>query len=162
MLAPTFAATSDGTFTKTIYSIGKNSLVENYDVFTQDNKKFTLKLGDINSYKSLVFVKSQKSNYIEITSSSMSRGDGRYSRPRSGKIEIKFDHDPKIYDLGGTSYYLRYTTTSINKIKNTEFLKKLASKNFMYVKVDVVGQDFVFKVNLKGSEKMLQTGTFLN
>ncbi len=161
LILPKTAVVDDGTFTKIIYSIGKNSLTEHYDVFTDNNKKFTLKLGDINSYKYLILEKVQQSNYINIRSSNMMKGDGRYSRPRSGKIEIKFDNDEKIYDLGGTSYYLRYTTTSIYKDKHSEFIEKLASKRFMYVKVSVLGQDFVFKVNLEGLVKMLKTGTFI-
>ncbi|HCG7666172.1 TPA: hypothetical protein NJ444_004622 [Vibrio parahaemolyticus] len=120
-----------------------------------------MKLGEIDGYKSVTFIKTQKSDYVRVNSSSMMKGDGRYSKPRSGKIEIKFDNDEKTYDLGGTSYYLRYTTTSINKTSQAEFFEKLASKNYMYVKVDVVGQKFVFKVRLQGSRKMLQTGTFL-
>ncbi|WP_216605758.1 hypothetical protein [Vibrio crassostreae] len=91
----------------------------------------------------------------------MKKGDGRYSKPRSGKIELKFDNDDKIYDLGGTSYYLRYTTTSIDKDRSSELIEKLASKNYMYVKVNVVGQDYMFKVGLQGSGKMLRSGTFM-
>ncbi|ELJ8535082.1 hypothetical protein RUK98_003587 [Vibrio cholerae] len=151
----------DGTFTKTVSVAGKNSLVEKYDVFTEDNKEYTLKLGEINGYKSLTFIKTQNSDYIRVYSSNMMKGDGRYSKPRSGKIEIKFDNDEKTYDLGGTSYYLRYTTTNISKTRQAELFEKLSSKNYMYVKVDVVGEKFVFKVDLQGSRKMLQVGTFL-
>ncbi|MEZ9734793.1 MULTISPECIES: hypothetical protein [Vibrio] len=160
-LSPFLAKSDDGTFTKTVYSSGKNSLVEKYDVFSEDNKKYTLKLGESNGYKSLTFTKSQNSNYITVYSSSMTKGDGRYSKPRSGKIELKFDNDDKVYDLGGTSYYLRYTTTSVYKDRNAELIEKLASKNYMYVKVNVVGQDYVFKVGLQGTGKMLSAGTFM-
>lgn len=155
------ARAAEGSFTNTVLTTGKNSLTEKYDVFTEDNKKFTLKLGSIKSYKNITLVKSEKSNSINVYSSSMMKGDGRYSRPRSGKIEIKFDNDQKTYDLGGTSYYLRYTTTDIDKVRNSEFLNKLAAKNFMHVKVIVVGQEFVFKVSLKGTKAMLKTGSFI-
>ncbi|WP_261928199.1 hypothetical protein, partial [Vibrio aestuarianus] len=94
-----------------------------------------MKLGELNGYKSLTFIKTQNSDYIRVHSSNMMKGDGRYSKPRSGKIEIKFDNDEKTYDLGGTSYYLRYTTTSLRKTTQAEFFEKLASKNYMYVKV---------------------------
>ncbi|NOH77824.1 hypothetical protein F0247_22595 [Vibrio crassostreae] len=161
ILSPFLAKSDDGTFTKVVYSSGKNSLVEKYDVFSEDNRKYTLKLGESTGYKSLILVKSQNSSYINVYSSSMKKGDGRYSKPRSGKIELKFDNDDKIYDLGGTSYYLRYTTTSIDKDRSSELIEKLASKNYMYVKVNVVGQDYMFKVGLQGSGKMLRSGTFM-
>ncbi|MDK9764674.1 hypothetical protein KI743_21970 [Vibrio sp. D420a] len=97
-----YAQADDGTFTNTVYSAGKNTLVEKYDVFSEDNKKYTLTLGESKGYKSLTFSKLQNSNYITVFSSSMTKGDGRYSKPRSGKIQLKFDNDDNIYDLGGT------------------------------------------------------------
>jgi hypothetical protein len=137
-------------------------LVQNYDVFTENNKEYVLTFKEADKKWGQSFSLSSKENSKAFTiNATMGRGDGRYSKPRSGSFQFKFDNDDKVYNFSGTSYYLRTVFSYKNKEQDKEFLQKLASKNYVYVKVIVVGVEHVFKVKLTGSKNMLQKGKYI-
>lgn len=160
-LAPFLALSDDGDATSYLYAVGANTLTEKFDVFSEHNKEYTLKLGELNGHQSLSFLKKEKSNNINVSSSWVLVKNGRYSQSGSGKIEIKFEGDPTLYDLGGASNYLS-AVTCIDKELNTDLFAKMATKKIMHVKINVVGQEYVFKVDLKGVDKMLHDGAFID
>lgn len=156
------AYAGEGEFRKTIIKTDNGSLIEKYDVFTEDNKEYIAVFNEAGKSrgKSISLTSKEKSGVIQI-SSTIGRGDGRYSKSRSGSFQFKFDKDDQVYKFSGNSYYLRSVYANISKTKNKEFLKKLASKNYVYIKVIVVGTEHTFKVNLKGSTERLNSGKFI-
>lgn len=152
----------EGKFSNQIVETKHSSLTEKYDVFTEGNREYIIRLKEDGSTWGGSFSLSAKEKSTSFTiSSTMGRGDGRYSKPRSGSFLFKFDNDDKVYNFSGTSYYLRTVYAYRDKKRDKEFLEKLAQKNHVYVKVIVVGVEHVFKVSLKGTNNILQTGKFL-
>ncbi|RPE87964.1 hypothetical protein EDB69_4033 [Vibrio crassostreae] len=157
-----FSYAGEGEFSETLIDLPTGSLVQNYDVFTENNKEYVLTFKEADKKWGQSFSLSSKENSKAFTiNATMGRGDGRYSKPRSGSFQFKFDNDDKVYNFSGTSYYLRTVFSYKNKEQDKEFLQKLANKNYVYVKVIVVGVEHVFKVKLTGSKNMLQKGKYI-
>ena len=158
----TIVLAGEGQFSNQIIETKHGSLTEKYDVFTEDNREYIVRFKeDGSSWGGSVSLSAKEQSTSFTISSTMGKGDGRYSKPRSGSFQFKFDNDDKVYNFSGTSYYLRTVYASRDKKRDKEFLEMLAQKNHMYVKVIVVGVEHVFKVNLKGTNNILQTGKFL-
>ncbi|MDP5031893.1 hypothetical protein, partial [Paraglaciecola sp.] len=61
---PFNSISQDGNYLKIISSFGNNALIEKYDVFSENNKEYTLKLSDSEGKNFLEFTKSEKSDSI--------------------------------------------------------------------------------------------------
>lgn len=156
------ANAGEGEFSETLIDVPSGSLVQNYDVFTENNKEYVITFKEAGKSWGNSFTLTSNENSTAFTiGATIGRGDGRYSKPRSGSFQFKFNNDEKVYNYSGTSYYLRTVFSYRDKERDKEFLNKLAHKSYVYVKVVVVGVEHVFKVNLTGSKNMLIKGKYL-
>jgi hypothetical protein len=155
----TGVSAAEGEFKSDVLKAGKHTLTEKYDVFSKDNKEYELTLRGSEGSGYLRLTAKEKDQHIQIFPSAIGRGDGRYSRPRSGEILLMFDGEEGQYNLGGNSFFLRTTITSIQK--NSEPLKKVGMKKSMFVKIVVLDRSKVLKVDLNGVEKMLKAAKFI-
>ena len=163
LLFISFSSLSTEAETETILLSNNNGqLIEKYSVFTKDNKEYAVLFFESEKKygKKIKFKKLETSNNV-VLSTTIGKGDGRYSKPRSGSFSFKFNNDEKTYTYSGTSLYLRSVYSRLNTSYDYEFFCKLKNKSYVFVKVDIVGSKHVFKIDLTGSSKLLTGGNFI-
>lgn len=140
-----------------IMVMGEMSLkIEEDDFNSNDSQYIATLTSDQSAYDRISLQSSKNIKTIEI-SSSIGRGDGRYSKARSGGMDFKFDDGTKI-SIEGNSYYLRTTYISIKK--DSDLIKKMKTSNWVVVRTRVVGSKKIKKYDLKGSLKTLNSKGF--
>ncbi|MDN3610182.1 hypothetical protein ACFFUP_00670 [Vibrio ostreicida] len=143
-----------------IHKAGDNYLVEKYNVFSPNNRMYQLVLNDQNSDKKLIFEKKQQSDIVHVFASNLNKSH-YVTRPISGKIQIRFGDDDKLFDLTTSRHYIRPTLTRLSKDKDEDLFQRFQSKKVMYVKLNVLGKEHLLTVNLDESGQLLEIGTFL-
>ncbi|KJY91422.1 hypothetical protein TW84_07990 [Vibrio neptunius] len=154
------ADTSQNGTSEQIYHSGSNYLSESYDVFSPNNKTFRLILKDVKSDKCLVFQKSENSDLVRVYAINLNKSH-YVTRPISGKIQIRFSEDPNLYDLTTNRHYIRPTLTRLSKERDAALFESLSVQDVMFVKLDVLGQEHVLKINIEDLEELLKIGTFI-
>lgn len=140
---------ANGVVTTTIARNTSGKVVSKYDQF---RTTYLLKWNDSSSVSSLTFNKSEFGITIVAY---QSRGDLRYTVPRSGSLDFKFD-DGTIYTFSGKSVCLSTVFVDINRITDSEFLLKLANSKYVYIQIKVVGSCKTIRVPLSGAEELLR------